>query len=113
MPVRAIAGGPLASQTANGGKIWAVTLGTVTAQIIAVNGGRQSLMFHNPGNGNVYVAPATNASGGPLTPSIANPAGTFEIVAGGTLVVGGECQSAWQGFAASAGNPLTVMESNV
>jgi hypothetical protein len=35
------------------------------------------------------------------------------IPAGGTMVFGGETQCAWQGFSASAGNPLTVMESNV
>jgi hypothetical protein len=42
-------GGVLASATANGGKVWAVTLGTTTAPILTVNGGRQSLLFHNPG----------------------------------------------------------------
>jgi hypothetical protein len=113
MPVWARPGGVLASATANGGKIWPVTLGTTTAQVIPINGGRQSLLFHNPGSSTVYVAPATTATGGPLVPSIANPAGSFEIVAGGTLVMGGECQSAWQGFWASAGSPLTIMESNV
>jgi hypothetical protein len=41
-------GGVLSYSTGNGGKITAVTLGTTTAPIIGVNGGRQSIVFHNP-----------------------------------------------------------------
>jgi hypothetical protein len=107
-------GGVLAFSITKNGGMAAVTLGTTAAPIIGVNGGRQSIVFHNPASsGNVFVAPATNAAGGPLTPSNANPAGCFEIPPGATLVAGGECQCAWQGFAASPGSPLTIMESNV
>jgi hypothetical protein len=60
-------GGAATASVANGGKITAVTLGTTTAPILAVNGARQSLIFHAPGNASAYVAPATTATGGPLT----------------------------------------------
>jgi hypothetical protein len=106
-------GGAATASIANGGKITAVTLGTTTAPILAVNGARQSLIFHNPGSATVYVAPATTATGAPLAPSLSALAGCLQIVAGGTLVAAPECQCAWQGFSSSAGNPLTVMESNV
>jgi hypothetical protein len=106
-------GGVLAFATASGSRITPITLGTTTAPILAVNGGRQSLLFTNPGAANVYVAPTTVASGAPLNPSLSALAGCFQIVAGGTLIMGGECQCAWQGFSSSAGNPLTIMESNV
>jgi hypothetical protein len=106
-------GGAATASIASGSKVTAVTLGTTTAAILPVNGARQSLVFHAPGNAGAFVAPLTNAVGGPLTPSIANPAGTFEVVAGGTLIMGGECQCGWQGFSSSAGTPLTIMESNI
>jgi hypothetical protein len=105
-------GGPATASIANGGKFYAVTLGTVTAPIIAVNGARQSLIFTNPGSATAYVAPATTANGAPLNPSLSALAGCFQIPAGASMVLGGECQTAWQGFAASA-NPLTIMESNI
>jgi hypothetical protein len=106
-------GGVLAFSTANGGKITAVTLSTSAASILAVNGGRQSLLFHNPGTATAYVAPATTATGAPLTPSLSALAGCFEIPGGATIIFGGECQTSFQGFAASAGSPLTIMESNI
>jgi hypothetical protein len=107
-------GGPRTGSIANGGKVTAVTLSTTTAPILGISGARQQITFHNPASsGSVYVAPATNAVGGPLNPTIANPAGTFEVVAGGTLIMAGECQCGWQGFAASASSPLTIMESNI
>jgi hypothetical protein len=111
--VHGVAGGALASATGNGGKIWPITLGTTAAPIIAVNGQRQSIMFNNVGAATAYVAPVTTATGAPLTPSLSALAGCIQIVAGATFVLFGECQCAWQGFAASSGNPLTILESNV
>jgi hypothetical protein len=113
MPVRAVAGGVLASQTATGGHAIPVTLSTSTSQIIGTNGQRLSIVFHNPGSVTAYVAPATTATGGPLTPSLAALAGTFQIVSGGTLVLSGEVQCAWQGFATSTGSSLSILESNI
>jgi hypothetical protein len=106
-------GGAATASTANGGKITAVTLGTTSAAILAVNGARQSLMFHNPGAATVYVTAATTATGGPLNPSLSNLAGCLQIPSGATMIAPTECQCAWQGFAASAGAPLTIMESNI
>jgi hypothetical protein len=111
--VYARVGGCLAYSTANGGKVYAVTLGTTTASILATNGLRQSLIFHNTGSATAYVAPMTTANGSPLSPSLSALAGCFQLPAGATMIFRGECQTAWQAFSASAGNPLTIMESNV
>jgi hypothetical protein len=104
-------GGPLTFFSANGGKSTAISLGTSAAPVIGVNPERQTIMFHNPGTSAAYIAPTTTATGAPLVPTLSALAGTFQIPAGGTLVLTGEMQIAWQG--ASMGNPLTVFESNV
>jgi hypothetical protein len=106
-------GGPLAFFGANGGKSTPCSLGTSPAPIIGVNPDRQGIMFHNPGSATAYVAPTTTAVGAPLVPTLSALAGTFQIPSGGTLVLMGEMQCAWQGFSASMGNPLTVFESNI
>jgi hypothetical protein len=67
----------------------------------------------NPGGATAYVAPALTANGTPFTPSLSALAGTFQIIAGASLVLNGECQCAFQGFSSSGGNPLTIMESNI
>jgi hypothetical protein len=105
-------GGPLAFFGANGGKSWPITLGTSPAPIIDINPERQQIVFHNPGTSTVFVAPTTTATGAALTPSLSSLAGCFQIPAGGTLVLMGEIQLSWQGFASAMGNPLTVLESN-
>jgi hypothetical protein len=106
-------GGVLAFATANGGKVYAATLSTSAAQVIAVNGLRQSLIFQNPGTVTLYVAPMLNATGQSLIVNAGALAGTFQLPGGATLILGGECQGAWQAFGVSGGIPLTVMESNV
>jgi hypothetical protein len=106
-------GGVLAFATANGGKVYAPTLGTSAAQVIAANALRQSLIFTNPGTVTLYVAPMLNAVGQSLIVNAGALAGAFQLPAGATLILGGECQGAWQAFGASGGIPLTVMESNV
>jgi hypothetical protein len=111
--VHGVAGGALAAATATGGHANAITLGTTAGPIIGTNGGRQNIVFMNPGSSTVYVGPALTATGTPFSPSLANPAGTFMIVSGGALSLSGEVQCAWQGFSATSGNPLTVLESNI
>jgi hypothetical protein len=106
-------GGVLAFATANGGKIYNPTLSTSAAQVIAVNGLRQTLIFHNTGTVTLYVAPVLNATGQSLVVGAGALAGCFQLPGGATLILGGECQGAWQAFGASGGIPLTVMESNV
>jgi hypothetical protein len=101
-----------ASVTANGGLSSAI-VGVSGAQVVAGNPARQSIRFHNPGGGNLFVYPVSNAAGAPNTPSNANPAGAFVVMPGGLLTVGGECQGAWGSFAANASSPLTIMESNL
>jgi hypothetical protein len=66
-------GGPGTASVANGGKVYATVLSTTTAPILAINGARQSLIFHNPGSATAYVAPATTATGGTLTSDHCEP----------------------------------------
>jgi hypothetical protein len=105
-------GSPGTVSTANGGKVSAATVGTTGAQIIAGNPSRQSITFANVGSANLFVFPVTNAAGGINAPSNANPAGSFVVMPGANLVIGGECQLGWGAFAVNANSPLTVMESN-
>jgi hypothetical protein len=70
-------------------------------------------MFMNPGSAIAYVAPTNAANGAPLIVSSAALAGCFQIIAGATLVLFGEVQCSWQGFAATSGDPLTILESNI
>ena len=77
-------------------------------------------MFHNPGPNDIFVAPSyvqTTGSNVALAPSNAALGGCFRVYGnGGTLVIEGECQGAYQAFAATgagATNPLTVMDSNI
>lgn len=109
-------GGAQVFSTASGGKVYAYNaILTVSAQVVApANSSRQKLTFHNPGAQDLYVFPSVDANGVALACSTAAKGGSFLIFAnGGTLVVEGECQTAWQAFAASGTtNPLTVMDSN-
>lgn len=114
------AGAPLAFSSASGGKIYANnSISTTPAQVIAANTGRQKITFHNPGDADIFVAPTTsiNTSGAAatLTPTTSALGGCFRVFAnGGTLVIEGECQGAWQAFSASgSGKPLTIMDSNL
>lgn len=118
-----ILGGVGASQvfsSASGGKIYAYNaVTTAPATVAPANPSRTQITFHNPGTVDVFVAPATvlNSAGSAmaLVPSTAALGGCFRVFAnGGALVIGGECQTAWQAFAASGTtNPLTVMDSNL
>lgn len=103
----------------NGGKFYSSNaISTAPAQVIAANPGRVSITFHNPGTIDIYVAPTQVMSGGTLvtlTPSTVALGGCFLIFAnGGTLIITGECQGAFQAFSKSAsGNSLTISESNL
>lgn len=117
-----IIGGVGASQTvgaANGGKVYAYNNLTTTPQSVApINAARTEITFHNPGTVDVFIAPAFTQNTGSnvaLVPTTSALGGCFRIYAnGGSLTLKGECQGAWQAFAASAtSNPLTVVDSNV
>lgn len=115
-------GSPLAFSAASGGKVFAfnaIAEGSTTV-VASANSSRQKILFHNPGGSDIFIAPAFTQGTGSnvaLTPSNAALGGCFRVYGnGGTLVIEGECQGAWQAFAitgAGSSNPLTVMDSNV
>lgn len=115
-------GSPLAFSSASGGKVYAYNNVSESSSMVvaAANSQRQKIMFHNPGASDIFIAPAyvqTTGSNVALTPSNAALGGCFRVYGnGGTLVIEGECQGAFQAFAltgAGSSNPLTVMDSNV
>ena len=115
-------GSPLAFASASGGKIYAYNniSENAAAVVAAANQFRQKILFHNPGTNDVFVAPAdvqNTGSNVTLTPSNTALGGCFRVYGnGGTLVIEGECQGAYQAFAvtgAGASNPITVMDSNL
>lgn len=112
-------GSPLAFSAASGGKVSSYNNLTTTPQSVAsANVSRQKILFHNPGTIDLYVAPAlvqTTGSNVALSPTTSALGGCFIVYAnGGTLVIEGECQGAWQAFSASgSGNAIRVMDSNV
>lgn len=115
-------GSPLAFASASGGKIYAYNnvSENAAAVVAAANQFRQKILFHNPGANDLFVAPANVQNTGSnvaLSPNNSNLGGCFRVYGnGGTLVIEGECQGAYQAFAvtgAGTSNPLTVMDSNV
>lgn len=116
-------GGSGAYSSASGGKVYAYnTLSTVPQVVAPANTGRKKITFHNPGTINVIVGPSqallTNAPNALLVPLVLTATvfgGGFLVYAnGGTLVIEGECQGAWQALTvSSSAQPLTVMDTNV
>jgi hypothetical protein len=112
-------GSPGTISAASGGRTYAFNnISTAPQQIIGSNPGRQSIMIHNPGTVDIFIAPASvivNGSDSALTPSTAALGGCIRVFAnGGTLILTGEIQKAYQAFAASGTtNPLTVIDSSV
>lgn len=112
-------GSPGTFSSASGGQFYAFNnLSTTPQPILAANSQRQKITIHNPGAVDIFVAPAVvlvNGSDTPLVPNTGALGGCFRVYAnGGTLEISGECQKAWQAFAASGtGNPLTVVDTNV
>ena len=112
-------GSPGTVSAAAGGYTYAINnLNTTPQQILGINPQRVSITVHNPGTIDAFFAPATVQNTGSdvaLVPSTGALGGCYRIFAnGGTLILTGECQKAWQAFSASAsGNPLTVEVSNI
>ena len=102
----------------SGGKVYAYNNLTTTPQQVApANVNRTSITFHNPGTIDVFIAPAliqTSGSSVAFAPTTLALGGCFIVFAnGGEKTITGECQGAWQAFAASATGTLTVADSNV
>ena len=112
-------GSPGTVSAAAGGYTYAINnLSTTPQQILGINPARVSITVHNPGMIDAFFAPATVQNTGSdvaLVPTTAALGGCYRVFAnGGTLVLTGECQKAWQAFSASSsGNPLTVEVSNI
>ena len=103
----------------SGGKVYAFNnVGTSPSQVAPANQSRTAIAFHNPGTVDLFIAPAlvqTTGSSVALVPSNGALGGCFRLYAnGGDRTITGECQGAWQAFAASGTtNALTVVDSNV
>lgn len=112
-------GAPGSVGPTSGGKVYAFNNLTTTPGVVApANQFRQAITFHNPGTVDIFVAPSlvqTSGSNAALTPTTSALGGCFRVYAnGGDRTISGECQGAWQAFSASAaGNPLTVIDTNV
>jgi hypothetical protein len=98
-------------------RIYAVSVGTASAQAIpfdvtitsVVPGAlRTSLTFHNPANIDVFIAPAVDANGNPITPTVNGP-GTLQVGAGAAWVIDAPGSVAWNAIAASPA-VLTIIE---
>lgn len=117
MPATFAVGSPGSAQSANGGKVTAFNnIGNVTPVVLlAANGNRVQLTFHNPGANDILVYPTTNSLGAANAPTVAAPGGGFRVFSnGGMLTITGECQQAWSALSfAGTNQALTVMESNV
>lgn len=116
MSVLSLVGGSQSFSSTSGGKVTAINnLSTAPATVVAANPTRQRIIFHNPGDVDIFVGPVVLGSGSTLVPSTVALGGTFRVFSnGGTLEVTGECQGAWQAFTVSGvGKPLTIMDSNI
>lgn len=107
-------GSPGTVSAASGGYVLGFNNLTIAPQqVIGADPQRTKITVHNPGAVDVFFAPAFVQNSGSdvaLVPSPTALGGCFRIFAnGGTLIIEGECQKAWQAFAASgSGNPLTI-----
>lgn len=120
MSILGIVGGSQVFSSASGGKVYAYNAIMTAPSVVApANPSRQQITFHNPGTVDIFIAPALvlNSSGSAiaLVPTTSALGGCWRVFAnGGQLVISGECQGAWQAFAASGStNALTIMDSNV
>lgn len=69
---------------------------------------RSSLIFHNPGTIDVFIAMGTDLNGNPITPTVRGP-GTIIVMQGATFQFDSPGNQAWNAVAASAA-VLTVLE---
>lgn len=127
LSVTVIPGGAAAAGPVGGGKVYGynniTNVNNVT--VAQANPQRTQITFHNPGSQDIFISPVkiqntlgtapTQPANATFTPTTAALGGTFRVYAnGGTTIISGECQGAWQALAASGTtNPLTVMDSNV
>lgn len=116
-------GYPGANSSASGGKVYAynaINTGGLTV-VAPANPQRQSIIFHNPGDVDIFICPAvafissTANSPTALIPNTAALGGCLTAYAnGGTLTITGECQGSWSAFSKSSNTkPLTVIDSNL
>ena len=86
-------------------------LGTGSTSILPINPQVRKVTFHNPGAANiVYVCPALDANGNPLTPGALG--GNYAVYPGGTMIfTGNGAGGAWLASASGASTPLTVTTS--
>lgn len=107
-------GSPGTLGLASGGRFFVFNnISTTPQQVLPGNPAIQRITFHNPGANDIMIAPSfhqTNGSDVALTPSPSLLGGCFRVFgSGGTLIVSGECQKAWQAFALTgASNALTI-----
>lgn len=121
MPIFGGVGGAQVFAQASGGKIYAFnTISTAPQQVAPANTGRTKIVFHNPGDVDIFIAPAvalssTTGSNVTLVPTTGALGGCWRVFSnGGSLEISGECSGAWQAFSASGSTkPLTVMDSNL
>ena len=116
MSIVAFVGGPNTNSSASGGKVKGFPNLTVTPIVVApANAQRRKIIFHNPAAQiTIFVAPMIDRDGLPIAPTPNALGGCFAVFPGGFMNIEGECQGAWQAFAASGiNNPFTVMDSNV
>lgn len=112
-------GGARSNASASGGKVYPSNVINAAGPTLVApaNPQRTQIVFHNPGDVDLFVYPQYFTVGGTqvaAAPTVGALGGTFRIYAnGGTLTVSGECQMAWYALAASAaGKPITVQDSN-
>lgn len=106
---------------ASGGKVYGYSALTTLVPVAPANQARTKITFHNPGPVDILVSMvsimATVAASGrtTLTPTTAAYGGSFRVFGnGGTLIVDGECQLAWQALTVDGtAGQLTVVDSNV
>ena len=114
-------GFPLAIGAASGGKFYRYNaIDTTPLTVAPANTSRQKITFHNPGDVDIYIAPAKSFSAAnSITPDAFTPSpsvlgGCWVVYAnGGVLTFVGECQGEFVAFAASgSGKPLSITDSN-
>lgn len=92
-------------------------LTTASVQVIAVNGQRKKITFHNPmtvANINVIVCPALSAAGAAISATFAAPAGGYVIFPGSSMTFDGDAAGgAWKAAVESGSTgALTITTSN-